>query len=198
MDRRLFASLLAKHLYPHLRAQGFRGSGTTLRRLDLPMVNVFNVQASSGATRCYLNLGVHLTFLPPEGGQLVEPQELGEAQCAFRSRIDPPGDQLGWYYGSSESEAEAQVRRIVGEWERQAEPFFAEHSYPQGVARLLEGALASNARPKHLLTLARIAENLGSREQAELLGRAALERVSPSASGLKYEITQFLESARAT
>jgi hypothetical protein len=114
MDRKLFSSLLVKRLYPHLRAQGYRGSGTTLRRIAEPVVEVFNVQASSGGDRCYFNLALHLTFLPPQGGKIVEPGELTESQCAFRSRIDPPPSQkFGWAYGSSVQEAESNVERVL-------------------------------------------------------------------------------------
>lgn len=33
-DRKAFLSLLGKHLYPVLRAEGFNGSGATLRRFN--------------------------------------------------------------------------------------------------------------------------------------------------------------------
>ena len=89
MDRKHFTSLLSKRLYPLLRAEGFRGTGATLRRVSEPVVEVFNVQGSSGGDRCYLNLGVHLTFLPAAGGRIVLPGELKESHCAFRTRIDP-------------------------------------------------------------------------------------------------------------
>ena len=138
MDRKLFTSLLSKHLYPRLRAEGFRGSGTTLRRVEEPVVEVFNVQGSSGGDRCYFNLGLHLTFLPAEGGQLVAPRDLSESHCAFRARIDPPaGQQFGWSYGSSESEAESNASRAVLEWERQAKPFLrtTRTEWPQPHAR---------------------------------------------------------------
>ena len=178
MNHRLFTSLLSKRLYPLLRAEGFRGSGTTLRRVSEPVVEVFNVQASSGGNRCYLNLGVHLTFLPAEGGQVVEPGELKESHCAFRTRVDPPPEQqFGWSYGSSEEEAEGNVDRITHEWERQAQPFFASHSYPAGVAAMLEAVSPADVHPKHLLTFARIARQLGRTERAMLLGRAALGKV---------------------
>jgi hypothetical protein len=163
-----------------------------------PVVEVFNVQGGSGGDRCYLNLGLHLAFLPPEGGQLVELGELKESHCAFRSRIDPPpGQSFGWHYGSSEAEANSNVDRVLQAWEAQAKLFFARHSYPEGLARLVEDASAASVHPKHLLTSARIALQLQDAERAVLLSRTALERISPVANGLKWEITQFLERAEA-
>ena len=196
MDRKLFSSLLAKRLYPRLRAQGYRGSGTTLRRIAEPVVEVFNVQASSGGDRCYFNLGLHLTFLPPEGGQVVEPSQLSESQCAFRSRIDPPpGQEFGWAYGGTAREAEANVERALLEWNRQAKPFFETHAYPTGLARMLEDLRVAEVHPNHLLTFARVAAHLGQRERALETARSALERVPPAASGLRYSINQFLAHA---
>jgi hypothetical protein len=196
MDRKIFSSLLVKHLYPHLRAQGYRGSGTTLRRVAEPVVEVFNVQASSGADRCYFNLGLHFTFLPAEGGQIVEPSGLSEAQCAFRSRIEPPpGQKFGWAYGSSVQEAVSIVERALLEWERQAKPFFEQHSYPGGISRLLAGLSVERVHPSHLLTYARIALQLGQHERASQIARSALQRVSPAASGLRYSINEFLAHA---
>lgn len=199
MDRKLFTSLLSKRLYPLLRAEGFRGSGTTLRRVNEPVVEVFNVQASSGGDRCYLNLGLHLTFLPSEGGQILKPSEFTESQCSFRTRLNPPpGQQFGWSYGSSEGEAESNVGQVLEAWEQEAKPFFASHSYPGGVSRLVEEPVPAETHPKHLLTFARIALQLGRQERAIDLARSALERVNPSASGLRYEITQFLQQAGET
>ena len=196
MNRKLFSSLLTKRLYPHLRAQGYRGSGATLRRIAEPVVEVFNVQASSGGERCYFNLGLHLTFLPAEGGQIVEPSDLTESHCAFRSRIDPPaGQQFGWSYGSSTQEAESNVERAVVEWEHQAKAFFEAHSYPSGLTRMLEDLSVTDIHPTHLLTLARIARHLGQRERALHIARSALERVPPAASGLRYSINEFLARA---
>jgi Domain of unknown function (DUF4304) len=196
MDRQLFSSLLSKRLYPHLRAQGYRGSGTTLRRIEEPVVQVFNVQASSGGDRCYFNLGVHLTFLPAEGGQLVAPGELKESHCAFRSRIDPPaGQQFGWSYGSNAKEAEANVERALVEWERQARPFFEEHSYPTGLTHLLANLPLAEFSSSHLLTFARVALHLNQRERAMSLAESALERANPLASGLRHSINAFLSQS---
>jgi hypothetical protein len=199
MDRKLFTSLLSKRLYPLLRAEGFRGSGATLRRMNEPVVEVFNVQASSGGHRCYLNLGLHLAYLPAEGGQIVQPGEFTESQCAFRTRLNPPpGQQFGWSYGSSQSEAESNVDRVLEAWEREGKPFFANHSYPGGVSRLVEELTPTETHPKHLLTFARIALQLGHQMRAIYLARSALERVNPSARTLKQSFGAFLRISRTT
>ncbi|NRF72239.1 DUF4304 domain-containing protein [Aquincola sp. S2] len=67
MNRTAFFALLSKRLLPILRAEAFRGSSPTLRRVDGVVVHVFNVQSSAGGACCYLNLGAHLAFLPTAG-----------------------------------------------------------------------------------------------------------------------------------
>lgn len=78
MDRTTFMKALGARLYPILRANGFKGSGATLRRIKEPIVHVFNVQGSAGSAQCYLNLGAHLTFLPGAGGGQIDVKNLKE------------------------------------------------------------------------------------------------------------------------
>ena len=200
MNHAVFTSLLASRLYPLLRAEGFRGTGSTLRRVNAPVVHIFNVQAASTADRCYLNLGAHLTFLPPEGGQVVEPQHMKENHCAFRTRVNPPQDQaFGWSYGASEAETRANVERVLEAWKKQAKPYFASYGdFPAGFLTLIAGATPATAHPANALTLARVALELGNREAAKALVSAALERISPGATGLQYDLTQVLRAANAT
>src|SRR5262245_59375256 len=94
-----FRRNLQKSLWRALRAEGFSGSGNTLRRLDLPIIHVFNIQGSPPGGSCYLNLGSHLAFLPAEGGEAVAPADMLEYHCAFRGRVEPaPGPAFGWAY----------------------------------------------------------------------------------------------------
>jgi hypothetical protein len=193
IDRKSFISLLSKQFYPVLRAEGFRGSGTTLRRMNGPEVHVFNVQGSTSSIHCYFNLGVHLTFLPTAGGELLEPNEITESSCVFRDRISPPeGLRSAWLYGETESEAQANVDRALQEWERQARPFFAAHAYPEGIARLMAQASLTETHPAHLLKFARIAAQLERKERAAELAHSALGRVAAAATGLRFDIEQFL------
>ena len=196
MDRTTFAKLLSARFYPVLRAEGFRGSGTTLRRLTPYGVHVFNLQGSSGADRCYLNLGCHFSFLSTLRG--TEVSSLSESECAFRDRIDPPPERPhGWYYGSSESDAIANVNRIIEEWPRQAHRFFEQYAYPTGLAKLVAEASPDQTHPGQLLLLGRIAVQLGGGRRAAELARGGLARVNPVATGLKHDLDKLLEHALA-
>jgi len=105
-------------------------------------------------------LGCHFSFLSTFHG--TELSSLSESECAFRDRIEPPpGQPHGWYYGASESDAIANVNRMIEEWPRQAHPFFEQHAYPTGLAKLMADASPDQQHPGQLLLLGRIAIQLG-------------------------------------
>jgi len=191
MNHKHFADLLAKRLHPILREAGFKGSGSTLRRVSVPVVHVFNVQASSSGSRCFVNLGVHLTFLPPEGGQVVEPADLTESHCAFRQRL---GED--WAYGSTDEQAEASINQLVKAWQEGGASYFDRYSgFPESFFALVHEANANQINPKQGLTLARIALEIGSRARAAELAEASLSRSPAMASGLRFSLKQVLQQA---
>jgi hypothetical protein len=200
MERESFLKVLAAGLYPSLRAEAFRGSGTTLRRIQEPVIHVVNVQGSTSTDGLYVNLGVHLSFLPTEGGGICVPAKLKEYECAFRDRIDPaPPAGLGrWPYGSSRVEAEATVHQLLQEWEQQAHRFFGRYSpFPGAFADLVRAAVVSPPHPRDGLKYARIAVRLDLRAEATNLARQALATVSEGATGLRGSLKRFLEEQGA-
>lgn len=194
MTRSAFLKLLARHLYPVLKAEGFEGTGQTLRRVRGPLVHVFNVQGASGGKACYLNLGAHYDFLPCEGGAFVLPAEIEESHCVFRERIEPPpGAAFGWAYGPDPASAEENVAFIVSEWARQGHAFFAEHdAYPASCERLLQQAEPDAIHPARTLILARIARHLGDTARARALVRSGLARAPERATSLKAKLEALL------
>jgi len=200
MERNSFLKLLAEKFYPSLRAEAFRGSGTTLRRVHEPVVHVVNIQGSSSGDGFYVNLGAHLAFLPTEGGGVCVPAKLKEYECAFRDRIDPPpAAPVGrWPYGRSVAEAEGLVRQLVQEWERQGRRFFNRYSqFPDAFAELVRGAVASPPHPRDGLKYARIAVRLQLHEEATTLATHALADASEGATALRGALTRFLEDHSA-
>lgn len=194
MNRTTFLKLLTHKLYPVLKAEGFQGSGQTLRRIDGPLIQVFNVQGASGGKACYLSLGAHLAFLPGEGGGAVVPQETEEADCVFRDRMEPPpGPAFGWAYGSSREQAEENVDFIVSEWAGPGRAFFAKHgSYPQSFEQMLRDTDPQQIHARTALHLARIAAHLGDHERARALVDAGLARAPERATGLKADLAKVL------
>ncbi|MBB3914823.1 DUF4304 domain-containing protein [Rhizobium fabae] len=195
MNKSAFLKLLATHLYPVLRAEGFKGSGQTLRRIQAPVVHVFNVQSSRDGSHCYLNLGAHLTFLPWEGGSSGEPNLISEAHCVFRDRMQPPpGPGHGWSYCSSPQEAEENVRFIVSEWERTGRAFFQRYThYPDCFKRLLESESPERISPRAALHLARIAVELSDQDRARTFIKSGLAQASERATILKSELMSLAQ-----
>lgn len=195
MNRAAFLKLLSQKLYPVLKAEGFEGTGQTLRRIDGPMIHVFNVQGASGGKKCYLNLGAHLDFLPTEGGGKVAPDAVEEAHCVFRDRLEPPpGHGSDWLYGQTKDEAEANVDLVVREWAGPGRAFFARYgSYPQSFEQLLRETDPHEIHARNAMHLARIAVHLGDLERARALVDAGLARAPERATSLKADLAEVLK-----
>ena len=194
MNRDQFAKLLATRLYPVLRAEGFRGSGATLRRIAGPVVHVFNLQGSVGGQRCYLNLGAHVLLLPHGEGDAPDPKKIMEYDCLFRDRLEPPvAHPQGWLYGDSEEAAESMAALVVEAWHRQAAPFFARYAtYPGDFDRLVNELDADGLHPGRCLDMARLAMHLGFSSRAAAIAQSALPRAPERATGLKSNLRHVI------
>lgn len=199
MDLQSFSKLITKHLYPLLRQEGFKGSGSTLRRIEGPLVHVFNVQGGSGGARCYINLGVHLSVLSDGNAGGWQPEKLTEAQCAFRDRIEPPPEQrAGWHYGASAEEAQRNVGALVAAWETQGRAFFAPYAaYPADFVRLVDELVPDEVHPATCLTMARLALALGDKGKALALLDSGLARAKPQATSLLASLSKMRDAAAA-
>jgi hypothetical protein len=198
VDRSGFLKVLTKKFYPVLRAEGFRGSGSTLRRIEEPVIHVFNFQGSSSSDRCYLNLGAHLSFLPPVGRHGVTPASIREYHCAFSDRIDPPaGQEFGWVYGLTPEEAALNVDFLVSEWHTQGQPFFRRYaSYPESFLSLLNQTSPDDLNGRDALIYARIAIHLGRPDLAMTFSEAGLESAPETASILREELIGVLQDLK--
>jgi Domain of unknown function (DUF4304) len=199
MQRESFLRLVSQRLYPALRATGFRGSGTTLRRIDVPVVHVFNVQGGSAGNEFFVNLGATLTNLQMHGVTPTSACTLKEYQCVFRERVDPPAQpNRAWPYPHSDAEAEQTLNDLSTQYAAIAEPWLALHGkWPESFVDLVEAGDALEPPAAHMLVLARIALVLHRTQRAGLLGRAALERCPASASGLRFDLEQLVSAASA-
>ncbi|MCE9533281.1 MAG: DUF4304 domain-containing protein [Planctomycetes bacterium] len=191
---------LALRLYPILRADGFRGSGNTLRRVDEQVVHVFNLQASTGGSECYLNLGAHLMFLPTPGGSVPDAKSIKEYECAFRDRFDPPsGSSHGWSYGRNEDELNETIAFICDHWSNYGRAFFDRYShFPDSFHLLVDDIDPSGVHPTELLTFARIAAHLHKNARSESLAQEALRRCPERATDLRAELSQLIHDVNST
>ena len=194
MDRSAFLKRLSRELYPILRTEGFKGSGTTLRRINDPVAHVFNFQGSSGSGRCYLNLGVHLLFLTPLGAGELVASKLAEPECFIRDRLHPPpGFEFGWSYGQTTEEMEENIACICEYWGLYGQAFFERYTdYPGAFQEVIEEADETSMRPGVLKTSAQIAEHLGDRERAKVFVEEALRRCPERATSLRANLERML------
>lgn len=199
MNRKLFLKLLSEQLYPILRAEGFVGTGSTLRRINGPVIHVFNVQGARSGGECYLNLGAHLAFLPSAGGGAVDPQSIDEPSCVFRDRLEPPpGPEFGWSYCASPEDAAESVAFIVSEWESVGRAFFARYAhYPQSFEALILEEDPEQVHPIKARILAGIAIELGRQARASDFLEAGLRRVPERATLLKADIVAMMDMIRS-
>src|SRR5579875_1395554 len=119
-DYERFHHLLKRDLFPLLRAEGFKGSGTTFRRIKNEIIHVVNIQGSRYGGECCVNLCVHLSFLPIPGmDRLTDPKKLKEYECCFRNRLhEAREDDHWWSYGTTEAEAEASLANLIATYRR--------------------------------------------------------------------------------
>src|ERR1700730_18637100 len=98
-----FHELLKREFIPLLRGEGFKGSGTTFRRIRGGAIHVINVQGSRYGCQCCVNLGLQFSFLPTSGGGPVrDPMKLKEYECNFRDRLHESQESDNWWrYGAT-------------------------------------------------------------------------------------------------
>ena len=199
MSSAAFIKALSKRLYPILRAEGFKGSGNTLRRINDPVVRVFNVQDASSGQECYLNLGAHLMFLSPEWCT-TEASELKEYECAFRDRFDPPaGPGFGWATSLTQEDLEESISFICDHWKIYGHEFFNQYTaYPADFEKLVANVDMAATHPIDLLLNARIAIELGIAHRAQAFLGEAMKRCPKQATALQSDLEMLLASVKNT
>lgn len=187
-----FQKLLKREFHPVLRAEGFKGSGATLRRMVGERVDVVNVQGSQWGGRCYVNLGVHFRFLPDSCGKQVDPAKVLEFHCVFRSRMDHPPTRKKpvecseWAYGEDDAAAERSVRDMVELFRNSGAAYFqCFEPFPGALTRITPADIDTGEYQrlppfKHYgkeivaLFLARVMKHLGHVPKCRAFARAGL------------------------
>ncbi len=202
MNKNEFISLLSDRLYPYLRQSEFKGSGQNLRRQHREVFHIFNVQGSDTAIRCYINLGVHLAFLPTNGGSRFNPRSFKEAECEFRSRLKPPPEfGYGWPYGHSENEAIEIISVLMRSYRLQGEEFFDElKAFPESFTKVTPSDFTAPVRSGITRfcgtpPFVRIALYLGDVAKAKEFAKVGLSLASQSAIILRKHYEDILTAS---
>lgn len=189
IDRKAYLKELNKKFIPLLRESEFKGSGATFRRLNGPVVHVFNVQGSSGRGGCYINLGAHLLLLEDSHGDKKDPIKIDEASCLFRTRFEPDEKQFEvnglWPYGGSEREMDLSISHMVVKWKREGQSFFEKYQdYPDSFMAVVRDIDPKEAHPGRLADFVELAIILNEYDRAQIFIGEALERCPERATGL--------------
>lgn len=200
-----FHDLLTREFIPLLRANGFKGSGTTFRRVAGERLDVVNVQGSMYGGQCCVNLATHFLFLPSEGGGgITDPKKYLESHCAFRDRLHEAAEGDHWWtYGKTDAESEVSVACLVDLYSRRGGLFFGEFEpFPDVFERIVPGRLDAGdltGMPtrgsvlRAALLLARVMLHLGRREKCREFAEIGLRHLG-RAVGLKGELEQLRDA----
>lgn len=198
-----FHDLLKREFFPLLRADGFKGSGTTFRRVIGERLDVVNVQGSRYGGQCCVNLATHFLFLPSEGGgDVTDPKQFRESHCTFRDRLHEAAEWDRWWtYGGTDAESEASVISLIDLYRRRGALFFGQFEpFPDvferitpenidaGETTVLPILIGTAVRPA--LIMARIMSHLGRREACREFAEVGLRHMG-RAVGLKAELERL-------
>jgi hypothetical protein len=200
-----FHQLLKRDFSPLLRADGFKGSGKTFRRVKGERIDVINVQGSRYGGQGCVNLAVHFFFLPSEGGgRVTDPKKFKEYDCAFRERLHEANEADHWWtYGSSDAEAEVSVASLVDMYRRRGALFFDRFEpFPEVFERIMPAELNAgdfSILPARMtgvyaaLTMARIMKHLARQEKSRAFAEVGLQHLG-QAVGLKTELERLRDA----
>jgi hypothetical protein len=200
-----FHQLLKRDFFPLLRADGFKGSGTTFRRVNGDRIDILKVQGSLSGGKCCVNVATHFVFLPTDGGsEITDPKKLKEHHCTFRDRLHEAKEGDHWWgYGEDQGESEASVASLVDLYRRRGAWFFGKFEpFPDVFERITPAHIdagdltvmpAADTVVRAALTMARIMRHLGSRKRSREFAAVGLRHLG-HAVGLKAELERLRDA----
>jgi hypothetical protein len=198
-----FHQLLKRDFLPLLRADGFKGSGNTFRRIKGDRIDIVNIQGSRDGGKCCINLASHFSFLPAAGGRVSDPKKFKEYDCTFRDRLREATEDHWWSYGVTDAEADASVASLVDLYRRRGSLFFARFEpFPEVFERITPADIdagdltkmpAAMARPYAAKILARIMKHVGRLDRCREFAEAGLRHVGRAAI-LQLELEELRDA----
>lgn len=172
-----FKAQLKLKFAPRLRADGFKGSGLTFRRLTGPVVQVIHLQGARAGDSCCVEMGTHLLFLPTVLEDDVDPKLIAVTACEFRERLVPRGqDDQWWPYGTTCDDAARSVDDLLATYASVGTDQLERHrSFPGEFSRITPEMVRSanlsvfpgkTTVARAALAMARISRHLSNFEQA--------------------------------
>lgn len=185
-----------KHLAPVLRADGFKGSGSTFRRVRDALIHVLNVQGSRGGGRFYVNLSVQPLSIEDSAHRAPDPKSIKEYECEFRKRLG-----TWWDYERTQPSMDAAVINAAGLYESTGRALFDGVTGPDGrlakfTASEFEGREwllgFGNTSVRMALNMTRLRSAEGRRDEAREFAEAGLRISPPAPSWMRAEFEAAL------
>ncbi|MGN6422379.1 MAG: DUF4304 domain-containing protein [Asticcacaulis sp.] len=194
---------IRKILAPVLRAEGFRGSGRTFRRVANDFVCIVNVQGSRYGGQFAINLGLHplaLAGVVPSR-KAIDLKKMSEYDCVFRRRLSSDGADKWWTY-SDQTSLEMAMGDAVCLFEAVGRNIFDKHTAPDAPLKTITSAEYKShgidlsglcfSEPLQAYTIALMRLLAGHHDEAIAFAQFALNRVE-GASILKKELEAIMD-----
>lgn len=117
---------IRNRLVPHLREDGFKGSGRTFRRVVNGWIQIVNVQGSRYGGKFAINLAIHPSTIPDVLGNEPDLKRITESHCEFRRRLAETGSDQWWEHDSSQASMDAAVSAAADVYVRKGRPILVD------------------------------------------------------------------------
>lgn len=121
---------IRRYLGPHLREDGFAGSGRTFRRLTNGLIQVVGVQGSRYGGQFAINLAVQPATIPDVLGNAPDLKKITESHCEFRRRLAESGADQWWEHDMSQAGMDVAVAAAADVYVRIGRPALGAVSSP--------------------------------------------------------------------
>lgn len=178
-DKIKFNNELKERLFPQLRKLSFKGSGQNFRRINGNIINTINIQGDKYGKGCYVNLGLHLDFLPYGwNNELPDLKNIKEVDCEFRERLTPANkNDYMWKYNPVLSSPVKSAHHLINTYIQIGESLFKKYDSIEKIIdavtiselekQLNQSPFISSTPCRGALTMARIHNHIGNRTQAK-------------------------------
>jgi hypothetical protein len=148
-------------LKPLLRSRGYKGAGSTFRKLAGDSLFVVNFQRSRDGVHFYINLGGQPMLIDDVGCFEKDRRTLLESECVFRTRV---GERWPRALGAQElMTVRTQLDERLATFERQVSSL-GDAIRSQDPEELLRSLPFGGGTPEGALHLARLCKVLGERD----------------------------------
>ena len=197
---RLESSIRA-YLRPHLKEDGFAGSGRTFRRVTNNLIQIVNIQGFSYGGKFAIYLGIEPLDIPDVTGRQPDPEKITESECEFQRRLTEAGVDQWWAHRRTAESMDAAVRAAAEVYVRVGRPMLAALSAPDSpifsmtpeqmpkFREHLRGFGSTDCRMA--LVLGRLRKAQGRLAEAKGFADYGLASVGPAASFLRSQLEQL-------